>query len=386
MSTITDKLTYLQDTKTAIKNAIVGKGVNVSDSDTFRSYANKISSITTSGGSSDDWQPQPDWWDIDAILENDTEDYAGKMIVLLNDTYDTTQMTCSYGSLMNADLVKTSDGVTYSRGENINHTWDKTQDKECSLGYKTRYLIFYFKDGNNSMGVWNFSQIGFSLYIVYKNLTITTSNITYQYPQLSYLQGIKWINCTYNSNGFQISNYEIRSFKTTNVTFPSIKSLSGVFSNTISLNSEDINTLYSLMHNSNITNLSGCFQGRLKITTIDLIDTSLVTNFSRTFYDNRTVNTIKNLNFDSATDVGYCFTSCTNLIHIENISNIKKSGISLSNSTLLTHQSLINVLNALYDYSTDEENTYTLTLGTTNLAKLTDEEKKIATDRGWTLA
>lgn len=28
----------------------------------------------------------------------------------------------------------------------------------------------------------------------------------------------------------------------------------------------------------------------------------------------------------------------------------------------------------------------TLTLGTTNLAKLTDEEKKVATDKGWTLA
>ena len=30
--------------------------------------------------------------------------------------------------------------------------------------------------------------------------------------------------------------------------------------------------------------------------------------------------------------------------------------------------------------------TQTLTLGSTNLAKLTDAEKKIATDKGWTLA
>lgn len=28
----------------------------------------------------------------------------------------------------------------------------------------------------------------------------------------------------------------------------------------------------------------------------------------------------------------------------------------------------------------------TLTLGTANLAKLTDAEKKVATDKGWTLA
>lgn len=48
MGTITDKLDYLEETKTAIKNAITAKGVSVSDTDTFRSYANKIDSIDTS--------------------------------------------------------------------------------------------------------------------------------------------------------------------------------------------------------------------------------------------------------------------------------------------------------------------------------------------------
>lgn len=47
MGTLNDKLTYLNETKTAIKNAIKEKGVNVSDNDTFRSYANKIGSIKT---------------------------------------------------------------------------------------------------------------------------------------------------------------------------------------------------------------------------------------------------------------------------------------------------------------------------------------------------
>ena len=49
MGTITDKLNKLAETKSAIKTAIVNKGVAVSDSDTFASYANKIASI--SGGS-----------------------------------------------------------------------------------------------------------------------------------------------------------------------------------------------------------------------------------------------------------------------------------------------------------------------------------------------
>lgn len=45
MGSIADKLTYLQETKTAIKNAIIAKGVTVDDTDTFRSYANKIDSL-----------------------------------------------------------------------------------------------------------------------------------------------------------------------------------------------------------------------------------------------------------------------------------------------------------------------------------------------------
>ena len=49
MGTITDKLNKLAETKSAIKTAIVNKGVAVSDSDTFASYADKITSISGGG-------------------------------------------------------------------------------------------------------------------------------------------------------------------------------------------------------------------------------------------------------------------------------------------------------------------------------------------------
>ena len=45
MGTTADKLQYLNDTKTAIKNAIAAKGVDVPDGTTFRAYADKIASI-----------------------------------------------------------------------------------------------------------------------------------------------------------------------------------------------------------------------------------------------------------------------------------------------------------------------------------------------------
>lgn len=43
------KLAYLKDTKNLIKNAIIEKGQDVSDSDTFRSYAEKILAISGGG-------------------------------------------------------------------------------------------------------------------------------------------------------------------------------------------------------------------------------------------------------------------------------------------------------------------------------------------------
>lgn len=49
MGTISDKLNYLTQTKEAIMNAIIAKGVEVLSSDTFRSYADKIAQITGGG-------------------------------------------------------------------------------------------------------------------------------------------------------------------------------------------------------------------------------------------------------------------------------------------------------------------------------------------------
>lgn len=50
MGTITEKMSYLKETKQAIRTAIEEKGVSVADTDTFRSYASKIGTISGGGG------------------------------------------------------------------------------------------------------------------------------------------------------------------------------------------------------------------------------------------------------------------------------------------------------------------------------------------------
>ena len=83
----------------------------------------------------------------------------------------------------------------------------------------------------------------------------------------------------------------------------------------------------------------------------------------------------------SATRFVECFRSCTSLTTITGNPNFKVS-VSFVDCNRLTHDSLMVIINGLQTVTT----TQTLTLGTTNLAKLTDEEKKVATDKGWTLA
>ena len=76
-----------------------------------------------------------------------------------------------------------------------------------------------------------------------------------------------------------------------------------------------------------------------------------------------------------------CFAKCTALKTITGNPNFKVS-FSLSDSTQLTHDSLMVIINGLQTVTS----TQTLTLGSTNLAKLTEADKQIATDKGWTLA
>lgn len=63
------------------------------------------------------------------------------------------------------------------------------------------------------------------------------------------------------------------------------------------------------------------------------------------------------------------------------------NNINLSQSTKLTHDSLMSLINALEDKTINPDGkTYKVTLGATNLAKLTDAEKQIMDDKGWIYA
>ena len=137
------------------------------------------------------------------------------------------------------------------------------------------------------------------------------------------------------------------------------------------------------LNTANGTNFKSMFNGCYKLISIPELNTANGTNFQSMFYRCYALTNIPELNTANGTDFGYMFQNCTELQNFGGLKNVKYS-FSLSASNKLTHESLLNVLNGLFDLTGSDQQT--LTLGSTNLAKLTDDEKAIATNKNWILA
>lgn len=141
------------------------------------------------------------------------------------------------------------------------------------------------------------------------------------------------------------------------------------------------------LNTSNGNGFASMFYGCSKLVRIPPLDTSKGMNLGSMFYGCNNLTTIDGISLASATIVTSMFYGCKKLQNLNIVGEIKRTGLSLSDATLLTVNSLMSVINALYDYAAEgSTDTYKLTLGTTNLAGLTDEQKAIATAKGWTLA
>lgn len=149
---------------------------------------------------------------------------------------------------------------------------------------------------------------------------------------------------------------------------------------------------------SNVTNMSYMFQNCKKIVSVPSLDTSKVTNMSSMFRYCEKLTNIPSLDASKVTNMSYIFqyaSSLTTLGGFENLgqaylttqsANYSNYTLDLSASSKITHDSLMNVINNLYDIATKGCNAQKLILGSTNLAKLSDEEKAIVTNKGWVLS
>ena len=119
---------------------------------------------------------------------------------------------------------------------------------------------------------------------------------------------------------------------------------------------------------------------------VGVIDCSSTTTLGSAFNNASSLNTIEKLIVhEGITSYTSCFENSNLLKNITIEGVIAGTNFNISRHNNLTFDSLVSIILALKDYS-GTSTTKTVTLGATNLAKLTDSEKAIATQKGWTLA
>lgn len=159
-----------------------------------------------------------------------------------------------------------------------------------------------------------------------------------------------------------------------------------------------------LLNTKNVTNMYFMFHSCAALKLIPNLDTSKVTNMYYMFYGCSSLKTIPQLDVSNVTTINSIFQNCSKLKNIGGLLNCGKSfkekiannsdyTFNISNCNEATRESLLNVINGLYDLNLtyDVANggtlyTQKLQLGTTNKAKLTAEELSLATNKGWTIA
>ena len=141
---------------------------------------------------------------------------------------------------------------------------------------------------------------------------------------------------------------------------------------------------------STAVDIGACFYNCISLTSLTLPDgfgqNATIMTYNRRIGCFQNCKALESLHLPSGfgqktTNLVNCFNNCTALKTITGNPNFKVS-LNLSSCSKLTHDSIMVVINGLQTVTEAQ----TLTLGSENLAKLTEADKKIATDKGWTLA
>lgn len=142
----------------------------------------------------------------------------------------------------------------------------------------------------------------------------------------------------------------------------------------------------------------GMFSRLEKIKELDLTTLNKIYSTMYMFDNCKALETLSAIDCSKNKECVGTFNSCSSLKNFGGMINLGQAypttisannsdyKLALQYSTLLTHESLLNVINNLYDIATKGVKPQQLILGPNNLAKLTEEEIKIATDKGWNVS
>lgn len=165
-----------------------------------------------------------------------------------------------------------------------------------------------------------------------------------------------------------------------NWVFPNVKLLVGIFSECTKLQNIDV----SNWDTSNITSIGDLFHNCKSLKEIDISswDKSNITIVNSLFYGCESLETLNlgNWDWNNITAASYPFALCSKLKYVNGtLSGIKQD--LLLNVSPLTNESAMRFINGLAEVS----ETKTITFKKTTYNTLTDEQKAIATSKGWTI-
>ena len=303
---IENKLTYLEGTKTAIKDAIVAKGVAVADDATFRSYATAISTIETGGGTEINNQTKT----VEINQNGQTtvsydEGYTGLESVVINTNVPTGSGDCNVGLCF--------DGLGYTSLPSI-----LTNSKQKSVELKQQ-----FDKNTNELSIENYPLLKEILFLPiferknYSIKSIKRSSFVF-FPPLK-------AKIFYWQNLFE----DCKALQSIDLTNIEITNTSGIYFSYTFYNCEFLKEIIGL-NSLNVENLKfNSFEGAFKnCTLIDKIDmsnfqyaniTPTSTGFSYMFHSCENLTSVKlpHLVNNMAKKLEYMFTLCKKLNEID---------------------------------------------------------------------
>ena len=318
---------------------------------------------------------RPDGWaDISKLPKEDNTVY---FVVDNTGRIDDTPINFTFsGSAYSVEVGRVVNG-TYVRDSITNINANGTYSANASTLPSGYPVVRIHSDGSLTDFRFNGSAINGHTYVARYNAIVEASGVFDSYGTGIY--GTYWLEI------------DSRRFKRIN----SVNSLSATWQNCYSLQSLDLSGWNT--SNWTVNSLQYTWQNCYSLQTLDLSgwDTSKMTysDMQRTFYLCENLGTldlsvfdvskITNLGNSSYPNFGGRLT--TNIVFGEhNKGKFKPTSykiLNISRSIMMSREGLLNCIDALADGVTG----YTLNMGGENLNKLTSAEKKIATDKGWTL-
>ena len=344
MGTITDKLNKLAETKSAIKTAIVNKGVSISDSDTFASYADKIASIS-GGGSAHKFDFTVLGYDEEECREaNEIANIliaSGYTVEDINKSidYSIQLYTGSVYSLISSNNIqayfhpKTSDSLY--RYESICKYVPKVSYSSNNLSSATSIIKVGTPVNLNTFSSFSFRNCS-SLIDIPQLDTSNFTSFSAMFDSCASLNVDKEVifnatKATDFSNMFNKSGYikKVTFTNTSGVTnfdymfyYSRVNEVSGIDFTNREVPSSANGLPFSWSYVQTISNIKApenavyLFRDAQNLKNIYNLDTSNTTNFNEMFSGCRGLQQISEIDTSKGTDFGYMFYRCYNITSI----------------------------------------------------------------------